>query len=301
MLNKLLIIGGSGLVGSNLIKYSLKNYDVFTTYNRNTDIAPSIFSAKVELPLQTDYLIKLIRKIKPAFTVHTVAYPSVDFCETNQKEATSLHVDVIKEITEVCDQENSKLVFLSTDAVFEGNLEKKYTEIDEPKPINHYGVTKLQAEKIVTAVSSNVVLRTAVIYGWHTKSRFTNWVLESLMQNKIVDPYIDQYNTPTLVDDLVKAILKILEMNVSGLYHSAGKTCINRYDFACLVAKIFGLNQNLIKPVTKIEKRQDAPRPISTCLDSQKLEKTINFEFSDIYDGVSFIHQQYKTIQNNQR
>ena len=301
MLKKLLIIGGSGLVGSTLVKYSLKNYDVYTTHNKNSDIPPNIFSTKVELPLQTNYLIKLIKKIKPAFTIYTVAYPSVDFCETNQKEATSLHVDVIKEITRVCDEENSKLVFLSTDAVFEGKLGEKYTETDEPKPINHYGVTKLQAEKIVTSIPKNVVLRTAVIYGWHTKSRFTNWILESIMQNKIVDPFIDQYNTPTLVDDLAKAILKILEMNVSGLYHSAGKTCINRYDFACLLAKTFGFSQNLIKPVTKIEKKQDAPRPNSTCLDSQKLEKIINFEFLDVYNGVSFVYQQYKTILSNKR
>jgi dTDP-4-dehydrorhamnose reductase len=301
MSNRLLVIGGSGLVGSTLIKYSLKNYEVYATYNKNSEIVPNIFSTKVELPLQTNDLIKLIKKIKPTFTIHTVAYPSVDFCETNQKEATSLHVNVVKEVTKACKEENSKLVFLSTDAVFEGKLNKKYTESDEPKPINHYGVTKLQAEKIVTSVSSNVVLRTAVIYGWHIKSRFTAWILENLMQNKMVDPYIDQYNTPTLVNDLATAILKILEMNVSGLYHSTGKSCINRYDFACLLAKTFGLDQNLIKPVTKEEKKQDAPRPISTCLDSQKLEKTINFEFSDIYKGVSFLHQQYKTILNGQR
>ena len=110
----------------------------------------------------------------------------------------------------------------------------------------------------------------------------------------MVDPFIDQYNTPTLVDDLVKSLLNIFEKNISGIFHATGKSCINRYEFALVLADTFGLDKKLIKSVTSKEKKQGAPRAISTCLDSRKLEKLIDFNFNDIQSGVSFIFNKSK-------
>ena len=220
----------------------------------------------------------------------------MDLCETDHIIADKLHIEATKKITNACVSTDSKLIFLSTDAVFEGQLNKKYSEDDVPNPINYYGKTKLEAEKIVLNASlSNVVLRTSVIYGWHRKSRFTNWILDYLNGGKKVDPFSDQFNTPTLIDDLVKAILKIINNNISGLYHATGKTCLNRYQFAILLAKKFSYDPTLIFPVTKLEKKQNAPRPISTCLDCTKLENTINFSFSDIFSGIDSMFKKSKT------
>ena len=83
--------------------------------------------------------------------------------------------------------------------------------------------------------------------------------------------------------------MKIIITDTSGLYHATGKTCLNRYEFALRLALIFGYNKELILPVTSTDKKQDAPRPTSTCLDSSKLENAIDFEFSDIDKGISFI------------
>jgi len=292
---KLLIIGGSGLVGSTIIKYGIPEYEIFTTYNTNEVFWKNVESFKIDLLEDSSTLINLIRKIKPDFTIHTVAHASVDLCETNHKLADTLHVNVTKDIASVCKDVKSKLLYLSTDAVFEGKLGKKYTEENIPKPINYYGLTKVRAEKIILDSSpDNVILRTSVIYGWHKKSKFTNWILKDLMRNKEVDPFIDQYNTPTLVDDLVKSIIKIMISNVSGLYHATGKSCLNRYEFSLILAKIFRLNKDLIKPVTKLEKKQQAPRPENTCLDSKKLERLLNFNFCNIEKGVKFIYKKYK-------
>jgi dTDP-4-dehydrorhamnose reductase len=240
-------------------------------------------------------IIDLIKEVQPDIVVNTAAHSSVDLCETDHSIADKLHVDITQDITQVCKDIDSKLVYISTDAVFQGELHKKYTELDQPNPINYYGKTKLQAEQItLNASSKNVVLRTAVIYGWHKKSRFTNWIIQTLKENHIVDPFIDQYNTPTLVDDLAKSLLSIFEKNISGMFHATGKSCLNRYEFALVLASTFGLDKKLIKSVTSKEKKQDAPRPTSTCLDSRKLEKLIDFNFSDIQSGVSFIFNKSK-------
>ena len=296
MKSKILIIGGSGLVGSIFSQHAILDYEIHATFNTNKIMSADISSTKIDLLKERSSIIRLIKSVNPDVVINTAALSSVDLCETNQQLANLLHVDVTREIAIACNENNSKLIHFSTDAVFDGKLDRKYMENDIPCPVNYYGKTRLIAEDIVTNVSNkNVILRTAVIYGWHKGSRFTNWIIQTLKEKKMVDPFVDQYNTPTLVDDLVKAILKIIEMHVSGLYHAVGKTCISRYDFALLLADRFGLDRNLIKPVTSFEKIQSAPRPPKTCLDAQKLEKLIKYTFCDIETGISFIFNKSKS------
>lgn len=293
-MKSILIIGGSGFVGSVFTKYFSQKYSIHVTYNKNK-LNFDIPSSKIDLLENKQKIQDLILNLKPDIIFHTVAYPSVDFCEQNHESTDDLHVDSIRKISNVAKTVNSKLIFLSTDAVFNSIDKTKFNENDKTNPINYYGKSKLSAEKIVLNSSEqNVVLRTSVIYGWHKKSRFTNWILETIKNKKVVDPFIDQYNTPTLVDDFVKSILLIITNDVSGLFHATGKTCINRYEFAIKLANSFSYDKNLIKPVTSIEKKQDAPRPISTCLDSSKFEQKINYEFLDIINGISFILKKSK-------
>ena len=85
-----------------------------------------------------------------------------------------------------------------------------------PNPLSYYGQTKLDAEKIILNENDrNVVLRTTVIYGRQKRSRFTNWVIENLKNNLPVTAFTDQYNTPTLVDDLSMALRKIIELGAT--------------------------------------------------------------------------------------
>ena len=289
-MKKILILGGSGFVSTNLIKYLPENWEIFATYNSNIIKSEKIKSFKINLLETPEKIIPIIQNIKPDYIIDTVAFPSVDFCEENHSIADKLHIDATKIISKISNKINSKLLFLSTDAVFEGELNKKYFETDIPKPVNYYGFTKLKAEEIILSTSqNNVVLRTAVIYGVGTQSRFTNWILSYLREKRSVDPFVDQFNSPTLVDDLSQAIVKILKNDISGLFHATGPTCVNRYDFAVMLAKEFNLDSNLVKPVTSSQKKQNAPRPISTCLNSSKLEEEINFTFRDLKTGISFI------------
>ena len=289
-MTKLLVIGGSGLVGSTILQYNPYSWDITATYNLHPQDNTNANFIKMDLLDDLNPILDLIEKVKPNFVVHTVAYPSVDFCEEEHLLADKLHVEKTQKIAEICKKINSKLLFLSTDAVFEGELNRKYVESDDTNPVNYYGQTKLRAEKIVLNSSkNNVVLRTAVVYGHHEKSRFTNWILDYLQQNKTVDPFVDQYNTPTLVNDLVKSIFLIFQKNISGLFHATGPNCVNRFEFAIKLANKFNYDKSLIKPVTSKEKKQNAPRPISTCLNSKKLEQAINFQFTNLEDGISLI------------
>ncbi len=291
MKKRILVFGGSGLVGSTFINYVQDMYEIFYTYNTNSINFSNTTSYKINLLTESKKISTIIDDCKPDIILHTIAYPSVDFCELNHKSADELHVHATQIIADYATKNNNKVIFLSTDAVFNGKLNRKYFESDLTEPVNYYGATKLSAENIILNNSNNTVLRTAVVYGWHPKSRFTNWIFSYLKEGKIVDPFIDQYNTPTLVDDLVQSIVKIIENNVSGLFHAVGKTCTSKYEFAILLAEKFNLEKNLIKSVTSNEKKQDAPRPAKTCLDATKLEQQINFQFSSLKDGISTIFE----------
>ena len=295
LMKSFLIIGGASLVGSTLSSYIPKE-NIHVTYNNEIPENTSPMT-KVSLLDDRDKINKLIKKINPDIVINTVALPSVDKCEEEHEIADLLHKKIVEEITQTCNEINSKFVHFSTDAVFDGKLNRKYTLEDKPNPVNYYGKTRLDAEKIVMKISSNnVVLRTSVIYGWHKRSRFSNWIIDSLKQNIIVDPHVDQFNTPTLVDDLAKMIVRITEKDLSGIYHATGKTCVSRYEFAKMLARGFKLNENLIKPVTSNEKKQGAPRPPKTCLDSTKLEMDSGLEFSTLEQGIKFIFNKQNNI-----
>ena len=285
---KVLIIGSNSLVGSTLYNYAKDSFELYHTfYNKKIN---SENSTQVDLVKESQNILDLIEKIRPSFVIHTVGYPNVDFCEKNKDAAYFLHVTITEKIAQTCASVGAKLLYFSTDAVFDGKQDKKYVESDLTNPLSYYGKTKLAAEKVLMESSSNnLVFRTTVIYGQYTRSRFTNWVLNNLKQNKPVPAFTDQFNTPTLVDDLCKAILHIPDLDLSGIYHAAGKTCLSRYDFALKLARKFNYNEKLIVPTISSTVNQVAPRPRNGCLDATRLEKALGFEFSDIDRGLNFM------------
>ena len=288
-MKKLLVIGGSGLVGSTLIEYAKSNYDIHFTINKNESCFDNIPFTKIDLMKNKFEISNLINNFNPDVVIHTAAHSSVDLCETDHKLANFLHIDVTQDIARVCHEINAKLIYFSTDAVFDGKMNKKYLESDTTNPINYYGKTKLDAEKIILQNSHNLILRTTVIYGWHTRSRFTNWVLDSLKNKKTVTAFTDQFNTPTLVDDLAKSVFSSIEKDLTGVYHASGKSCLNRFQFAQNLAKSFDLDQNLIVPTKSSDIPQIAPRPKNGCLDCTNFEQKCGIKFSEINSGIDYI------------
>ena len=286
---KILVLGGSGLVGDHFITNSKSN-DFITTYRNNVTNFPNIISVKINLPQDWLKLEELILKEKPDIVLNSIAYSNSDFCETNREETYTLHVKISEKITTICSKINSKIVFLSTDYVFDGK-KGNYTENDETNPINYYGHSKDLAEKITLKNKNNLVLRTAMVYGLSSKVRFLRYVIENLRENKDINTYDDIFNSATLLDDLTNGISKAIEFDANGIYHMVGSSCVSRFDFAKTVAKVFNFNENLVKPVSIVSSKLKAQRPVKPCLNNSKAVKTFNIKFSSINEGIKQVYE----------
>jgi len=187
------------------------------------------------------------------------------------------------------------LIYVSTDYVFSGK-KGMYTETDETKPINHYGKTKLEGEKIVRNLMPDwCIARPSVIYGSVPaagKTNFALWVIDKLRKGEQIKIITDQYVSPTINTNLAEMILEVAQRRLTGIYHLSGATPINRYDFACLIAETFDLNKNLIKPAKSEEMNWNAQRPKNTSLNIEKASRTLTKKPLKIEDALNKLKEE---------
>ena len=231
--------------------------------------------------------LESIASAAPNVVVHTAAETNVDRCETERDLARRINVEGTANVADACSRVGAKLMLISTDYVFDGN-KGNYEEADEPNPISFYGLTKLEAERIVTSTSPNsLIVRTSVLYGWHpTKLNFATWVLKGLRERQILKVVSDHINSPTFADNLADAIRRTIERNSHGVLHIAGSERISRFDFARRIARRFGLDENLLVPVEMKDLNWIARRPRDSSLNVGKAEKELRVELFGVDRGL---------------
>ncbi|MEA2053768.1 MAG: dTDP-4-dehydrorhamnose reductase [Candidatus Thermoplasmatota archaeon] len=268
---KVLLTGGSGLFGRAFVKVieNKTSYDIRPIYSKN----PIKSKNAVFLDITNkENVERIIKKLQPDVIVHAAAFTNVDKCEIEKEKAYNVNVAGTKNIAMASKEINAKMVYISTDYVFDGK-KGLYKEEDGTNPINYYGLTKLGGEKAVQEICDDfVIARTSVVYGANKKN-FATWVIEELKKGKEIRIVTDQWNSPTLNIDLAEQILALIEKDEKGIYHSAGGEKINRHDFVSKMAKIFSLDENLIIPATTKEMNWIAKRPMDSSLNVSKISK----------------------------
>jgi len=286
---KLLVLGGSGLIGHAIVKKSKNEFDVLTTYYRNSVAIDNVNSFECYFPNDLDKLEEVVKKEKPDVIVNTIGYSNIDFCESNKNNTEMLHVETTERICNICESNDSKQIFLSSDYVFDGE-KGDYSENDIPNPVNFYGLSKLKAEQLILKSPINTVIRTSVIYDWDYRARFFNSVIKNLQNNQEFKATTDVYNSVTLLDNLVESIFKVIKLDQNGIFHVVDSTCMNRYEFAKIIAKKFQLDEKLIKTVSvQDDSKNIAKRPKNACLNNSKAKKELGLNFGTIEEGVNMV------------
>lgn len=290
---KLLITGASGLLGSKLTHLATKkDYQVFSAYYQNTPREG--IPLKLNITNQTS-LEKIFEKIRPDIVVHAAALTNVDKCETQKDLAWKTNVQGTENIAKLCKKHQTYLAYISTDYIF-GGEKGNYKETDTPSPINHYGTTKLEAEKhIQRTVKDHCISRTSVIYGSSPatgKTNFALWLIDKLRKEEKVRIVTDQINSPTLNTNLATMILEILRRRLTGVYHLAGATALSRYDYAKTLAETFKLKKELIEPATSKNIAWIAPRPKNSSLNVSKATQTLRTKPLEIIEALMKLNEE---------
>jgi len=286
-MKKILVTGGSGLLGSKIVQSAGSDYQVIPTYFRD-----SVFPNSVRLDITNKReVFQTVQKIKPEVVIHTAAETNVDKCEKERDWAWEANVEGTSNLAEICGKMNGKMMCVSTDYVFDGE-KGLYVEEDKPNPVNYYGLTKLKGEESLAKFCRDYfIARTSVLYGWNPrKLNFATWIIDSLRRNMKIQVVEDHFNSPTLADTLAQALLEAVEKDLNGLFHMAGSERISRYEFSVKLAKTFDLNASLIKPIKMNElKAWVAKRPKDSSLSIEKAQKILKTKFLNVQESLNIM------------
>ncbi len=265
---KVLITGVTGLLGQILVEKFLETgFKIFGIYFEKKRYRNH---KKVDIR-NAKKLLSIMKTFKPDIVIHTAALTNVDLCEKNKKLAYEVNTDGTRNVAHIAKKLNAKMIYISTDYVFDGE-KGLYKEEDIPNPINYYGFTKYLGEEIVKSVCQDfIIARTSVLYGCE-KDNFVLWVIKKLENGETIKVITDQFNSPTLNEDLAEQLIKLIENDFKGVIHTAGRERISRYDFALKIAKVFKLDITKIQPSLSSELEWLAKRPRDVSLNVNKIE-----------------------------
>ncbi|MDD4182778.1 MAG: SDR family oxidoreductase [Candidatus Omnitrophica bacterium] len=293
-MKNILITGGSGLLGSNIVKIAVSKFNVHATYNSNK------VSMKGASFLQADLAdkqnISRIKNIKPDFIINCSALTNIDYCQEHPAEAYRNNVMLSINIAEAARDIGAYLIHISTDNVFDGQ-KGNYKEEDTTGPINIYGKTKLEAEREILSLYPQACIVRTNIYGWNKlgKLSLAEWMLGELRNSRKLPAFKDVYFSPILVNCLAGILFELEEKKYNGILHVAASQSCSKLDFAYALAEVFGINKNLINPVSVSAHNFKAPRPKNLSLDASKAEKILRHRLPNISEGL----REMKALEEN--
>lgn len=280
---KILIIGASGLVGSHCLRFfKEKDLEVIGTHRNYKTDKTFYFDPLVNNCF--DFLNKI--DFHPQVILHCGALTNVEYCEENEDESNSQTLKSTEVIVNYCIEKNVKLVYISTDYVFDG-LDGPYAETANPNPINVYGKHKLAAEKMVEQTTNYIIARITNVYGEEERSKnFIAHLLNVIYFNidkEIRLPY-DQFATPIYAGDIAEMLLLLLMDNKCGIYNLASTDYYSRYHLALKVKSYFSDSECLkLNPISTISLKQKAQRPLKGGLINSKFSiEYPQFEYTNI-------------------
>lgn len=249
-MTKLLITGGSGFVGQNLADFFAPRCTVVTTY-LNSHAPHDSHAQTIQLDVRdSEATLDALARVVPDVVIHAAGNKNVRFCEENPEEAYRVNAEGTRNVARACRDVGAKLLYLSTDLVFRG-VDGNYKEADVPRPASVYGASKLEGERLALEELGDeaAVCRSGGIYG--RRSPLLNWLAAELGAGRVVDCFVDVFNTPTYAENLAEMFEAVISKRLAGVFHTAGRERVSRFDFFRSYARAFGLDLGLLSPASR--------------------------------------------------
>ena len=300
---KILITGSNGLLGQKLVNLlAAKNgVTLLATSKGENRISNKEGYQYQSLDITNQQEVQqIVEEFQPGTIINTAAMTNVDACESDRELCWDLNVNAIKYLIEASGLNNSHLIHLSTDFVFDGK-KGPYKEDDLPNPLSYYGESKYEAEKLLQA--SNIkwsIARTIIVYGIGesmSRSNIVLWAKEALEKGNPLTIVDDQFRSPTLAEDLAMGCWLIAKNNAKGIYHLSGKDVMSIVELVCRVADFYSLDKSIVTPIKSTSLNQVAKRPPRTGFILDKAVNNLGYSPCSFEKGLAIISQQLDSIK----
>lgn len=209
---------------------------------------------------------EVIRRLKPDVVVHCAAMTAVDQCESAKKLAWRINVEGTRAVADAARIAGARLVYISTDYVFDGAKDGPYAPDDAPHPLNVYGVTKWEGEKIALDTPGGLVVRSSWLFSRRGKS-FVRTMLDLAARQPVIKMVNDQTGAPTWSKDLAAALLFCIEKNAGGILHVTNAGACTWHEYAKKILALRGISGVTVTPIASDELGRPARRPKNSRLD----------------------------------
>jgi dTDP-4-dehydrorhamnose reductase len=292
------VTGASGMLGTALINYLSNFHEVFATSRSKGFDGKNIKWTCFDLTNIYD-LNNWLNQNKPEIVIHCAANIDVDGCEENYDLAFKLHSLTTEVIANFLDNCNGRLIYISTDSVFDGKKKGAYVESDLVNPLNVYAKTKLMGEQHVCKMKNGLILRVNIV-GWTSakKTSFSEWILNGLIERTTLNLFDDVIFSPIYVYDLSKIIGDIISRPIFGLYHCASKDSISKYNYGKSIAKIFKLSDSNIQRVSIDTMKFKANRASNMALNIDKIDSILDSQLPKVIDTIKLMKSHYELSNN---
>lgn len=251
---KILITGAKGQLGIDLVDVLQTDYRLILTDIEEMDIT------------NPDDVVSNFTLNEPDICIHAAAFTNVDACEAHQEEAFRLNAIGTQNVALACQDFDTRLVYISTDYVFDGTARRPIRECIPTNPINVYGESKLMGEQIVRhLVMQHYIVRTSWLFGAYGIN-FVKTMLKLSIEKEEIGVVDDQFGRPTYSRDLARAIAYLINSPFYGTYHVANTGETSWCGFAKRIFELAGL-KTTVKPLTTQEFPRPAKRPAYSVLD----------------------------------
>lgn len=271
---KILVTGANGQLGYDVIKELQKqNIECFGATRKDFDI--------VDFKATENFIIKYM----PNVVIHCAAYTAVDKAEDEPELCYKVNTSATENIAEICKKINAKMLYISTDYVFDGTKEVFYEVEDKPNPINVYGKTKLLGEEAVQKILDKYfIVRISWVFGEHGNN-FVKTMLRLGAERKELNVVADQYGSPTYTADLAPLLVEMIKTEKYGIYHATNEGVCSWAEFAEMIFKIAKINVKVNHKTTS-EYPTKAKRPLNSRLSKEKIKKNFNYSFRKIDEAL---------------
>ena len=274
---KVLVTGATGRIGRSLIRQIPSGIDVEILLDPLDQYVPEYSWLRADIG-DRNKVIMGVTCSKPDVVIHLAAMTDVDGCEEDSETAFRVNRDGTAYIAEACSRCGAKLVYLSTDYVFDGRM-GPYTEEDKTHPISVYGRSKLEGEIAASGgVDNSLIVRISVPFGVRREGvnhNFVSWLVEELGADSTVPAVVDQYTTPAFMEELSEILWVLIRKDIRGTIHYGTSDRLSRYEMACELCRIMGVSEDLVTPVKTDELGLLAKRPLESGFVTDRLHDII--------------------------